>query len=796
MSNHITPKAFKAVMKKDEAPLTTRTAAPVREAITPVKNRTGTNRSRASQMGSMAAGLNGAKRTITVKGAALPTAPTGESALLLRSIKGRETLSKVYAYTIDCGTPIDSVLSQQAAANLDLKSMIGKELTVSIQLEGMGSFVPGMVGGAGAVNIGAGAREISGIVTEAHYVGQSDQQSFYRLVLKPWVSLLEQRSDFRIFQRKTVVEIIEQVFGNYMYSYEMRLSEQYPVLDYQVQYGETDYCFIQRLMAEHGIYWFFEHSDSFHRMILVDQLGAHKPVESAAYQTLRYFPQGHKIDAEHINHFSMNGSLQSGRVTTNDFDFKKPSTALIRQNELPLETAHNDLERYEWPGDYTDPSHGEQFARMRMEEVRAQGERASGSGNVRDVVCGTTFKLEGYPHEAANREYLVIEAGIKASEPDQTSNSGKYSFTSSFVVQPATVIFRPSREDYPKPCTSGPQTAIVTGPAGQEIWTDQYGRVKLSFHWDRSGVKDQNSSCWVRVSYPWAGGGYGGVNIPRVGSEVIVDFENGDPDRPIVVGRLYNAESMPPWELPGNATQSGMLSRSMKGGVETANGIRMEDKQGAEELWMQAQKDMNTTVKNNGSTSVGNNNSLDVGGDHSESIKGNRSSTVTGTHTQQVTGAVTQTYEAGQTRNITSGGYNEAIVGDTNSNIQGKYSSVRDGEWERAITGASTDNHLSGRTVNVKGLDTHAVEGNVEHGATGYRYVSANEMAHAAETTLSIFGKAATDVRSASLVTLGVGEGGPGISIDAGKIEITAQGSTITIDSSGVSVNGAKISLN
>nr|WP_225936296.1 type VI secretion system tip protein TssI/VgrG [Caballeronia sp. NK8] len=601
-------------------------------------------------------------RTITMSGAALPTAPTGEPALILRSIQGEELLSNIYSYAIDCRTPDESVIPEHAAANLDLKSMIGKELTVSIELEGMGSFVTGLSGAAGATNIGSGIREISGIVTQAHFVGQSDQQSFYQLVLKPWVSLLEQRTDFRIFQRKTVVEIIEQVFENYMYSYDVRLSERYPTLDYQVQYGESDFDFIQRLMAEHGIYWFFEHSGTFHRMILVDHLGAHKPVKSVAYQTLWYFPPGHRTDVEHIEYLDLNGSLQSGRWTTNDFDFKKPGAKLIKQNELPQETAHNDLERYEWPGDFTDPSHGERFARLRMEEVRAQGERASGSGNVRNIVCGTTFKLEGYPHEAANREYIVIASSINASEADQTSGSGKYSFTSSFVVQPATTVFRPPREGYSKPRTSGPQTAIVTGPPGQEIWTDQYGRIKLKFHWDRSEINNQNSSCWVRVSYPWAGGGYGGVNIPRIGNEVIVDFENGDPDRPIVVGRLYNAGTMPPWPLPANATQSGMLSRSMKGNVETANGIRFEDRHGAEEVWLQAQKDMNTTVKNNESHSVAADRNRSVGGNETVHIAKDRAKTIDSNETISVGGNRVASINKDETITV-AGSHDENIGG-------------------------------------------------------------------------------------------------------------------------------------
>ncbi|MDR5837784.1 type VI secretion system tip protein TssI/VgrG [Caballeronia sp. LZ034LL] len=742
----------------------------------------------------------GSKRTITLSGAALPVAGTGEPALRLRSIEGEEVLSRLYAYTIKCATPLDSVMPGQAAANLDRNAMIGKELTVSIELEGMGL--------GSVVNIGAGVREISGLVTHADYVGQSDRQSLYRLVLQPWLVLLEQRSDYRIFQRKTVVEIIEEVFENYLYSYEMRLSESYPVLDYQVQYGETDFAFIQRLMAEHGIYWFFEHSQSFHRMVLVDQVGAHRPVQSPAYQTLRYFPPGHKTDAEHISKFEVNGSLQPGRVTTNDFDFKKPRATLIKQNELPLETDHNRLERYEWPGDYTDPSHGEQFARLRMEEWRAQGERASGSGNVRDIVCGTTFKLEGFPHEAANREYLVIESRVVASEPDQTSNSGHYLFVASFVVQPATVAFRPSRKDYPKPRTSGPQTAIVTGPAGQEIWTDQYGRVKLSFHWDRSGVKDQNSSCWVRVSYPWAGGGYGGVNIPRIGSEVIVDFENGDPDRPIVVGRVYNAESMPPWPLPANATQSGMLSRSMKGGVETANGIRMEDKQGGEELWVQAQKDMNTTVKNNETHKVA--------ADREKSVGGNETTTVTGTRTETVTNDETITLKANRKREVTA---NDTLTigGDQKTDITGKQTHTVSKDRTSTVVGKETFTVHKDREAEVIGAEHETVHlaktsdflNNHTVNVTGHqKFVVGN--GQEVEVTNNVLLTSTTQIKlqcGASCITM-MQDGT--ITISGVKITSTGtdshaiHGSTVTFDGSTITssatgehtVQGAKLKLN
>lgn len=557
-------------------------------------------------------------RTLTMSGPALPDGPDGLPMLELKGIDGGEALSELYGYTLTClSTP---GLLSDAGANIDLKSMIGQELTVTIQLEGMGTLAPGLAGAAGIANIGAGTREISGIIAYARYVDQSNRQSRYELTLVPWLWLADQRSDFRTFQRKTVIEIIDEVFQNYTYSHEWRLGDQYPVLDYQVQYGETDYRFAQRLLAEHGIYWFFEHSNTFHRMVLIDHLGSHKPVESEAYHTLWYYPPGHKIDMEYIDHFDIQGSLQSGRWSTNDFDFKKPGAALAADNELPQNTAHNDLERYEWPGDYTEHGRGKDIARMRMEEVRAHGERAEGSGALRNVVCGTTFELEGYPYEAANQEYLVIYAALHASELPQASGGSDYRFVCSFQVQPATTMYRPSTARFPKPRTSGPQTAIVTGPAGSEIWTDKYGRVKLKFAWDRSGVKDQNSSCWVRVSYPWAGGGFGGVNVPRVGTEVIVDFENGDPDRPIVVGRLYNAATMPPWTLPDNASQSGLISRSMKGGSGNANAIRMEDKQGAEQLWLQAERDMKTEVEHDETHDVLHDRHRTVGHDETVSV--------------------------------------------------------------------------------------------------------------------------------------------------------------------------------
>lgn len=554
-------------------------------------------------------------RTFSVSGPALPETETGIPLLYLSAINGSEKLSTLYQYELWLTTPADPLLPADVLANLNLKAMLGKELTVSIQLDGMGSFTQGLIGNAGVSNLGAGIREVSGIVTAASYVDRLNRQYRYRIVLEPWFALARERTDYRIFQRKSVLDILRDVFGTYLYSFEMRVGSTYKPLHYQVQYGESDFAFAQRLMEEHGITWFYEHSGGVHRLVLVDGPGAHRPVDSIAYQTLSYYPPGHKIDREHVDHFEATESLQSGVWTTDDFDFEKPGATLTAQDSLPRETAHNQLERYEWPGDYTDPDDGNAFARVRMEELHAQGERATGKGNLRNVVCGTTFMLTGHPLTSANREYLVINSELDAKEIGETTGFSTYDIRCVFAVQSSTTVFRPSRT-IRKPRTRGPQTAIVTGPDGSEIWTNKNGEVTLKFHWDRSPVMDQNSSCWVRVSYPWAGSNFGGIHIPRVGTEVIVDFENGDPDRPIVTGRVYNAQTMPPWGLPGNATQSGILTRSTKnGGYGNANAIRFEDKKGAEQVWIQAERNLDAVVEADETHTVGNDRTKKVGHD-------------------------------------------------------------------------------------------------------------------------------------------------------------------------------------
>lgn len=355
-------------------------------------------------------------------------------------------------------------------------------------------------------------------------------------------------------------------------------------------------------------------------ILKLSSTGAHKPVESAAYQTLSYYPPGHKIDTEHIDRFDVTESLQSDRWSTGDFNFKTPGTNLdVTTNTLGRDAASTPLEIYEWPGNYNEVAAGEELAGIRAQELYAQNLRSQGSGNVRDIVCGTTFTLENFPQESANQEYLVLAASFTATEVGEATGTGEYSVSTSFTVQPATVAFRPPRT-IARP-HAGPQTAIVTGPENQQIWTDLYGRVKIKFHWDRSPVDNNNSSCWVRVSYPWAGSRFGGINVPRVGQEVIVDFENNDPNRPIITGRVYNAANMPPWQLPDNASQSGGLTRSTQvGGYENANALRFEDRTGREQVWLHAEKDMLTEVENDATKKIGNTSTITVGKNQVETV--------------------------------------------------------------------------------------------------------------------------------------------------------------------------------
>ncbi|EBX7334648.1 type VI secretion system tip protein VgrG [Salmonella enterica subsp. enterica serovar Sandiego] len=558
---------------------------------------------------------------VTVSGSAVPP-----GALLFASLDGGETLSELFSYVVQLKTPDTLNLGYVSpAANLPLKPMVGKDLCVNIELDG------------------GGKRHISGLVTAARVVGHEGRSVTYELRMEPWVKLLTHTSDYKAFQNKTVVDILDEVLAEYPYPVEKRLVESYPVRTWQVQYGETDFDFLQRLMQEWGIYWWFEHSEDSHTLVLADAISAHKACPDSPL--VEWHQEGLKLDKEFIHTITANESLRTGRWVLDDFDFTKPRSLLANTVANPRETGHATYEHYEWPGDYFDKSEGEMLTRIRMEAQRSPGSRVLGGGNIRTLMTGYTFTLMNHPTAELNQEYLLAQTTLFVQDNAQHSGQDQhFTFSTSFELHPTREVYRPQRT-ISKPHTKGPQSAIVTGPAGQEIWTDQYGRVKVQFGWDRYGKRDENSSCWIRVSYPWAGKGFGMIQIPRIGQEVLVDFKNGDPDLPIIVGRTYNQDTMPPWGLPGMASQSGIFSHSLYGGPTNGNMLRFDDKTGAEEVKFHAEKDLNTTVKNNEThtvnadrtktiihnetTKIHIDRTEDVFGKHTETIKGNRNVKVT-----------------------------------------------------------------------------------------------------------------------------------------------------------------------
>ncbi len=542
---------------------------------------------------------------VTVSGSAVPP-----GALLFASLDGGETLSELFSYVVQLKTPDTLNLGYVSpAANLPLKPMVGKDLCVNIELDG------------------GGKRHISGLVTAARVVGHEGRSVTYELRMEPWVKLLTHTSDYKAFQNITVVDILDEVLAEYPYPVEKRLVESYPVRTWQVQYGETDFDFLQRLMQEWGIYWWFEHSEDSHTLVLADAISAHKACPDSPL--VEWHQEGLKLDKEFIHTITANESLRTGQWVLDDFDFTKPRSLLANTVANPRETGHATYEHYEWPGDYFDKSEGEMLTRIRMEAQRSPGSRVLGGGNIRTLMTGYTFTLENYPTAEVNQEYLLMQTLLFVQDNAQHSGQDQhFTFSTRFELHPTREVFRPQRT-VSKPHTKGPQSAIVTGPAGQEIWTDQYGRVKVQFGWDRYGKMDENSTCWIRVSYPWAGKGFGMIQIPRIGQEVLVDFKNGDPDLPIIVGRTYNQDTMPPWGLPGMASQSGIFSHSLYGGPTNGNMLRFDDKTGAEEVKFHAEKDLNTTVKNNETHTVMVDRTKTIIKNETNSIGEDRNTTVT-----------------------------------------------------------------------------------------------------------------------------------------------------------------------
>ncbi|CAN5875978.1 N/A [soil metagenome] len=537
-------------------------------------------------------------RTLEISSPAIPVV-LGRPALEPVRLSGHEGVNSLFEYQLLLKTRDALNFAVTDAADFDLDAFIGRELSCSIQLDGMGQFRMGQVGES-VDGVGAGTRQINGLITDACLWGEEGRHVQYKLTLRPWLHLATLSTDCKIYQDKSVLQILDELLAEYAFPVDKRLIDTYPARDYQTQYNESDFEFFSRLCQEWGISYHFEHSDGGHRLVLSDATGAYRQNDSAAYQTIEYHAPGWKTDAEYLHSLVPSTHLTSGRYATRDYDYTRPRADLSTSRKNPRSTGLADSEVYQWHGGpsggacashyaqpragngtVNDPSdEGRHLALLRMEALRTHGSRAEATGNLRGMVPGCTFRLHKHPRQAANIEYLILDTQLlieDVAQDSQTKNAAsarkqQWKIEVDLTVHPTTEPLRPALMQ-PKPTTNGPQVALVVGPPGENLWTDELGRIKVQFPWDRIGQRNQNSTCWLRVSSPWAGNQLGGIHVPRIGQEVVVSFIGCDPDLPICTGRVHNQMNLPPWDLPQQSALSGFRSRELtKDGGNSAAG--------------------------------------------------------------------------------------------------------------------------------------------------------------------------------------------------------------------------------
>lgn len=654
--------------------------------------------------------------------------PLGKDVLLITELSGSETLSSIFRFEIKAFSEKEKVAPED---------IIGKRAGVVLRLpSGEQRFFHGMVSRFG-------------------HTGQDHRTNHYQMQIVPWSWLLTRTTDCRIFQDKTVPEIIKTVFEDLkkdfpiLVNYEDKTTEgRHRKLDYCVQYRETDLDFVSRLMEEEGIFYFFKHERNKHTLIFADSSSAFlscKPGKKVVFKSdekedkfldeaLRYIfdnlvKGGAQVaknvlkptiktvlaglgwlpgvsDAidkgvdgavdgivgglekllfgdetpplqEGIKVWREKDELQSGKSTLRDYHFEMPSKSFEVENPSVINVGNNSkLERYDHPGRYAfrfnkpgerlgevEPE-GRKLVDIRMQEKECQYRIIEGMSREGAFTAGHDFDLDEHPRKEFNGRYILNSVKHLVTQGDYFSQSAKDGgpYRNEFTCMPIKTQFRPPRKTF-KPSIKGPQTAEVVGPSGEEIWVDKYGRVKVQFHWDREGKKNERSSCWLRVAQLWAGKQWGAIFIPRIGQEVIVDFLEGDPDQPIVVGSVYNAEQMPPYELPANKTQTGIKTRSsLNGTAENFNELRFEDKKGEEEVYLHAERNLTTEVEADESRTVGGGRTTSIGGDDSLTVGRNRSATIaakddeTVGSNQTVTIGASQSISVGATISITAGG--------------------------------------------------------------------------------------------------------------------------------------------
>lgn len=524
--------------------------------------------------------------------------PLGDDVLLLDRLAGHEGISRLFTFYLD-------LLSE--SSSIDFSGIIGKRVTITIHLPGGHN------------------RYVNGFISRFVQSGRDNRFTHYKAEVVPWLWFLTRSANCKIFQKKTIPEILEKMFEHVPFKdFKNKLQGSYDQCEYVVQYRETDFNFVSRLMEQHGIFYYFEHEVNKHTLVFADAPSAHQPCPNQA--SARFETVGRVLDEERITGFELAKEIRPGSYAMNDYNFETPNTDLDVAEPTVISIANNSsFQVYDFPGEYLNKSSGEQVAKLRMQEEEAAHEIARGVSNCGAFLPGYRFDLQEHYRRDLNKSYVLTEIQHFAncgSAYYTGQGHEEDTYTNHFSCIPYSVPYRPPRIT-PRPFMQGPQTAVVVGPSGEEIYTDSYGRIKVQFFWDRDGKSNENSSCWIRVSQTTAGKGWGAVNLPRVGQEVVVDFLEGNPDRPIVVGRVYNADQTIPYSLPDKKTTSTMKSYSSKGGGGF-NEIRLDDTKGQEQIFINGEYNLDLRVGHDLMETVGNDMHLTVGHDYREDIGGQK----------------------------------------------------------------------------------------------------------------------------------------------------------------------------
>lgn len=637
--------------------------------------------------------------------------PLGKDALILTSFVGDEAVSRPFSFRL-------TVLSKRS--DLTARDVLGKPFTASIHRHDRQMRVFHGI----ARSLAAGPTAIRGYRS-------------FEIELVPWLWLLTLRTDCRIFENKSAVEVIRAVFQAAGFSDfdDAGINGTHAKREYIVQYRESDFDFVSRLMEEEGIFYFFRHESGRHQMVMGDQISAYA---TCTEKSVSYSDGQQTFNV--VNEWRPEVEFRSGKFAQRDYDFKSASPVSASTTAILGVAEFHKYEIYDYPGGTEAKGTLDGLTQVRMEEEEAQYNEVFGQSTCTTFVPGAKFKFGKHPFkDEVGKGYLLTSVRHSAVDESHIMDGRTADYSNTFHCIPDGVLYRPLRST-PKALVRGPQTAVVVGPEGEEIHTDEHGRIRVRFHWDRKGAQ----SCWARVAQSWAGKGWGSIFIPRIGMEVVVDFLEGDPDRPLVVGCVYNGKNTVPYGLPANASQSGFKTRSTKGGGEgNFNEFRFEDKKGKEEVYLHAERNCTRSVEADDSVSIGHNQSVSVGHDRTETVKNNDTVTVT------------------NNRSVTVKSGNESLT---------------------VATGT--------RTVTVKGDDTHKVQ-------TGNRSVKVEtgndslEIATGNQSTKASAGK--ITLEAAMAIELKVG--GNSIKIDPSGI--TIQGLMVKIEGQAmVQTKGPMVQIN